>query len=307
MKTAWKSVSSMTGILEQQDLLLFEAGGKLFSLPANCVLKAFFPLAVTPLPFANDRFDGQIVDGLINVDGDIAVQINFFRLCGLETRAPEPELILLDTGRCLCAITVDRILERVTADDENQRHPDAEPVEPQWIAQQVHASKIIRDGTGWMGKVAQHREPPALDTDSYIAVVKAVAAVKAARLAAEEASKDPGYLQVRIGGCAYLIPIVQVKKIIPFCPPQTLADPHGKIRGAIDSGNRIIPLLALESSLGLHTLAAEGEYVILGNSVVGNSDKEWAIGVDSADSIHRIADGQVNRQALPVLDFSYLW
>jgi chemotaxis signal transduction protein len=299
-------------IHEEQDVLLFEAGGKQFALPTYSVQKALFPQAVTHLPFAND-----CVDGLINVDGDIAVQINFFRLYNLEKTATEPELILLHAGRSLCAITVDRILERVTLAPETHL-----VVDPQWIEQQVHACHIDRKSTGWLGKVQNH-EPAAMDTDSYIAVVKAVAAAKAARKEAEEANKYPGYLQARICGCMYAIPIDQVKKIIPYFPMQKTCNTHGKtrgkIRGAIDSGNRIIPVLALESALALDSLAVEGEYII-----VGNDDNEWALCVDSADSISRIPEADTNKtltascrfiggsvlvdgQRLSLLDFSSLW
>lgn len=155
-----------------QHWLLFTDGAQLFALPSNQILEILYPHPVTPLPFV-----APAIDGLINVDGRIAVQVNLGTLSGTASTSPRTELLLIDTGRALCALKVESVLSRVALppSDINNTLPDALPQDIQplvsgsanWmgntvaILDPVALSRLIRpeglseEGTGILGRVTQ--------------------------------------------------------------------------------------------------------------------------------------------------------
>ena len=88
--------------------LAFTSGTSCFAVPADCVQEILCLHTVTPLPFVP-----ECIDGLVNIEGKIAVQVNFSHLHG-QAHHKGKELILIDTGRSLCALKVDEVLGRVS-------------------------------------------------------------------------------------------------------------------------------------------------------------------------------------------------
>lgn len=99
--------------LAASDYLIFTSGTGRFAIPGNCVQEILYPHTVTPLPFVPPS-----VDGLINVEGSIAVQVNFSHLHG-QAHHKGKELVLIDTGRALCALKVDEVRGRVSLQQQN--------------------------------------------------------------------------------------------------------------------------------------------------------------------------------------------
>ncbi|MBK8288450.1 MAG: chemotaxis protein CheW [Cellvibrionales bacterium] len=83
--------------------LTFTSGTSCFAVPADCVQEILCLHTVTPLPFVP-----ECIDGLVNIEGKIAVQVNFSHLHG-QAHHKGKELILIDTGRSLCALKVDEV------------------------------------------------------------------------------------------------------------------------------------------------------------------------------------------------------
>jgi chemotaxis signal transduction protein len=86
-------------------LLLFRSAEQIFAVPALAVQEILYPLPVTPLPFVS-----HAIEGLINVEGRIAVQLCLAKLNHLPAPSAHPELVLLDTGRARCALHVDAVI-----------------------------------------------------------------------------------------------------------------------------------------------------------------------------------------------------
>lgn len=89
-------------------LLLFRAGGRLFSLRDEAVIEIAAQQAVTPLPFTP-----AWVDGLTSIGGRILPQANLTALLGTEAAQDAGELVIINTGASECALKVDEVLARV--------------------------------------------------------------------------------------------------------------------------------------------------------------------------------------------------
>ena len=89
------------------ELLIFEQAGQLFALPSSVVKEVLRAFSATPLPNAP-----PMVEGILNLRGDIIPLINLRRRMGL----PERPLSLTDhfivarDGNRLLALRVDRVL-----------------------------------------------------------------------------------------------------------------------------------------------------------------------------------------------------
>ena len=158
------------------DYLIFTSGAGRFALPATCVQEILYPHAVTPLPFVP-----ACVDGLINIEGTIAVQIDFSNMLG-QAQYHGKELILINTGRALCALKIDGVLGRTSIQHQNIRpvitdeyttfHAELDNIKPEFfigvathndttilivdhqrIGQLVQAGAMQQDGEGMLGKV----------------------------------------------------------------------------------------------------------------------------------------------------------
>lgn len=162
--------------LSASDYLMFTSGAGRFALPSTCVQEILYPHAVTPLPFVP-----ACIDGLINIEGTIAVQIDFSNMLG-QTQYHGLELILTNTGRSLCALKVDSVLGRISIQHKNIRpviteeyttfHAELDNIKPEFfigvatqddttmlivdhqrVGQLVQAGAMPQDGEGILGKV----------------------------------------------------------------------------------------------------------------------------------------------------------
>ena len=162
--------------LSVSDYLMFTSGAGRFVLPSTCVQEILYPHAITPLPFVP-----ACIDGLINIEGTIAVQIDFSNMLG-QTQYHGQELILINTGRTLCALKVDSVLGRISIQHQNIRpviteeyttfHAELDNIKPEFfigvatqgdttmlivdhqrVGQLVQAGAMPQDGEGLLGKV----------------------------------------------------------------------------------------------------------------------------------------------------------
>lgn len=94
------------------EYLAFTCGTGRFAVAAASVQEILYPHAVTPLPFVP-----ACIDGLINIEGTIAVQVNFSQLIG-QAHHQGKELVLINTERALCALKVDEVVGRLLLDTQ---------------------------------------------------------------------------------------------------------------------------------------------------------------------------------------------
>ena len=451
-----------------RDYLIFTSGTGVFALPAETVREVLYPQTVTPLPFVPPA-----IDGLINVEGTIAVQINFSHLHG-QAHHQGKELILIDTGRALCALKADEVKGRKLVDttsiapfitnEYTAFHAEIDSIEADFfigkvnteefsaliidhikIGELVQAGKPPENSKGVLAKIAdsdqqeeelnisclviksgkdryalelsgimeivettdctpipnapdylkgyqlvrgqalpvidfitaitgnnQQRQynkvviaernnlqygllidevdgieefpldtyEPNVESNSkysgiFIFEEKTFALISPNKILDDEnfeailshsyqnneaetkiTEESERYLKVNIDQEYYGIPLFQVKRVAPFFPMESLENPDGIIRGAIEIDGLIIPVIALEKSLAISNGGNENEYVII------ESDKEqWAICVDSALGIVEIPPSQITNVAhensqlidrianieeklIPLLDFS---
>lgn len=102
-----KNASESAG--QQEDFLLFTDGQGTYALPSRQVQEILYPHPVTPIPFVP-----SCIDGLVNIEGTIAVQADMAHLSGAGHISRGRELILVETGRSLCALKVDAVLSRLS-------------------------------------------------------------------------------------------------------------------------------------------------------------------------------------------------
>ncbi|HNE27308.1 MAG TPA: chemotaxis protein CheW, partial [Pseudomonadales bacterium] len=81
----------------------------------------------------------------------------------------------------------------------------------------------------------------------------------------------------------FIIPLHNVKRIVPFFPMNSLDDKTDNICGAINIEGKVIPVLAMEKMLKIAPQHTNNEYVI-----VGDETRDWAICVEAAQHIVQI-------------------
>lgn len=135
---------------EMLQVLLFTNGITLFGLPSDQVLEILYPHPVTPLPFVPPA-----IDGLINVEGRIAVQVNLGTLTDLPSTSVRQEVLLIDTGRALCGLKVDTVLSRTPLSRSE--------IEPHCPDNLPPATRELVSGTArWMGNAVAILDPARL-------------------------------------------------------------------------------------------------------------------------------------------------
>lgn len=97
------------------EILTFEVEGRTYALPASRVRELIRAVAVEPLPGAP-----PIVEGIINVRGEVVPVVDLRRRLGLPAKpaAPADHLILAWAGTQTVALHVDRVIDlmRLAAD-----------------------------------------------------------------------------------------------------------------------------------------------------------------------------------------------
>jgi chemotaxis signal transduction protein len=92
------------------ELLTLLIDNRRYAVEARCCHEAARPGPVTPLPFVPGY-----IEGLVNIDGRIATQLDLGRLfAGSEVPAPGEALLLLETGRTPCALRVQQVGDRIS-------------------------------------------------------------------------------------------------------------------------------------------------------------------------------------------------
>lgn len=98
------------------ELVIFEVGQSRFALRATSVSQVLDPLPVTPLPYAPAD-----VHGLVNVAGAVLLKVDLGLRLGLGPTAVDASgnLLVIMTGYESVAVHVNRVLNKVTQDDES--------------------------------------------------------------------------------------------------------------------------------------------------------------------------------------------
>ncbi|MEZ5540320.1 MAG: chemotaxis protein CheW [Pseudomonadales bacterium] len=154
--------------IAKASFLIVHSGAHQFALPLHCVQKILAELPVTPIPFVPNY-----IDGLVNIDGTIALQVNLTTLCNESRTASRHELILIETGRALCALQVDYTQERSTL-DVRALQADSPPIakhlllgesdfkghtvyilDPQQLGSLIQTNNIYDTNTGTLGKISE--------------------------------------------------------------------------------------------------------------------------------------------------------
>lgn len=230
--------------------LVITSGKHCFALPAVCVRKIIPALPVTPIPFVPAS-----IDGLVNVDGAIAIQVNLATLSNT-THLGRTELILIDTGRALCALQAERIVERthltlqplpVEADtpiDKNllagiAPHADNRVyiLNPQRIGELIQTSPLREGTTGILGKVADNHR-----TEEHMTIA---------------------CLIVGIGKDQYAFELQSVIEIVEAGSYTAIPDAPNGLLGFCLLRDQTIPVIALADLLTTETRTGEQSWLIV--------------------------------------------
>ncbi len=405
--------------------LLIGCSAHQFALPISCIQKILPTLPVTPIPFVP-----ECVAGLINVDGTIALQVDLATLCGTTNAAKRSELILIETGRALCALHVDQTQERCTLVVQPLQ-TDQPPIpqellqgealhkertifilDPQKIGGLIRSDTLPDGGSGTLGKrINQHEaednttiaslvvsngeEQYAFELQSVVEILEAcdytpipdapigllgfcllrqqtIPVMDLARLInpnaastehtrlivverdgihygllinqligvkkfpfdsfqpvvdgnqlvsglfihenittlllsprqiisdalagflapytkqhteqrSEQKEETLSFLKITLCQKPFVIPLHNIKRILPFFPMTPLDDDKENICGAINVEGKVIPVLSIESILRMEQQQRRNEYLI-----VGDTTQDWAICVEAAQHIIRI-------------------
>jgi chemotaxis signal transduction protein len=434
MKTAKTNVFSMKNDeTSAMQYLVITSGKHYFALPTACVRKIISTLPITPIPFVPSS-----IDGLINVDGTIAIQVNLATLSNT-THTGRTELILIDTGRALCALQAERIIERTHLTSPSLLM-EAPPIDinllagmvqhannsvyildPQRIGELIQTSPLHEGTAGILGKIADNnltedrstiacltvsigKDQYAFELQSVVEILEAggyttipdapigllgffllreqtIPVIALADLLTTEISateqawlivieregilysvlvnqllgvqKFPfanfqpiidanqkisgmfiheetttlllspqqiidasmidflapyvekntsnttmekeetnSFLKVMLGEKPFIIPLKNVKRIVPFFPMNHLDDKTDNICGAINIEGKIIPVLAIEKILKIKQSHTYNEYII-----VGDDAQDWAICVEAAQHIVQIPLSSIHSES----------
>lgn len=171
------------------ELLTLLIGNRRYAVEASRCHQAERPGPVTPLPFVPGY-----IEGLVNIDGRIATQLDLGRLfAGTGVPAPGEALLLLDTGRTPCALRVQQVGDRISIDvAQVQRLPatagdaadrclagrfshageDVLLVDPAQVGLLVRANPLPSGQPGLVGKAPQ-RQAAAEENVQVLAVMAA--------------------------------------------------------------------------------------------------------------------------------------
>jgi chemotaxis signal transduction protein len=244
--------------LTHQHYLIFTSSAHHFALPTHCVREIIYPHPVTPLPFVP-----SCIDGLINVEGDIAVQVNVATLCGTPSSqqpSQQPsqqsgELILIETGRALCALRVDNVIEQaaITVQTLQETSPPIDAallcgealykqqrvfiIAPDCIGALVQTSPLPELGTGFLGKMEaqEHAE----DNTTIACLV------------------------FSLNGDSYALALKNIIEIVEAEDFTTLPDAPACLMGFSLLRNQTLPIIDLATAIGHSTSTTERNFWLI--------------------------------------------
>ena len=223
--------------------LVITSGEHCFALPAGCVQKILSTLPVTPIPFVH-----TCIDGLVNVDGAIAIQINLATLCRTTTHASRTELILIETGRALYALQAERIVER-TALTPQPLHTDNTPITNTLLAGEA----AYKNGTIYIlapqciGTLIQTGSAQSNSTGALGKMIDTQGAEEDATIAC---------LAVGVGNDEYALELQSVIEILEVDAYTPIPNAPTGLLGFSLLRNQTIPVIALASLVGVDTAAS---------------------------------------------------
>ncbi len=242
-------------------MLLFTNGVALFAVPSDQVLEILYPHRVTALPFV-----APAIDGLINVEGRIAVQVNLGTLTQAPSSSSRTELLLIETGRALCALKVDTVLSRtpvlrntIYTDRRSASRSDEQPaalqeliagytlwsgntvivLDPARLGRLVRPEGLSEEGTGILARVQENQQQTTDQTTHCLVVCAA--------------------------GERYALPLTTVVEIVEggICTP--IPGAPAAINGVFLLRDEVILVADLAARMGLTSVKTEhaGWFVVL--------------------------------------------
>lgn len=260
---------------DNTSLLLFTDNGQLYAIPSLSVQEILYPQALTPLPFVPPA-----VEGLINVDGRIAVQLNLARLAGHDGAIPAyHELVLVETGRALCALRVDEVLSREAFSLVAATAPadDASPF-----------SALVTAQIDWQGNAVQVLSPTALGdlVQPRASGTTGTGLIGSTLDNSHTEQSTVQCLSLMAGDTAYALPLRCVTEILEAGPCTPLPGSSDAIDGLYLLRDQVVVVIDLASRLGLPRTRASGTgwYV-----VIKHPQGHCALAVETVMEIEQLA------------------
>lgn len=172
---------------ERLQLVILLIADQLFAIRSEYFREVVRGASVTPIPFVP-----PYIEGLVNLDGKIATQIDLGRVVtNNEQVSTGKELAFIDTGRSLCALRVQQvvsILDAATLDIKRFEHEQTQAqsrcvsgqfvhdgrnvllLDHQAIGRLVQARDVAAGAGGLAGKVRIHNDSELSSTHHYLVV-----------------------------------------------------------------------------------------------------------------------------------------
>ncbi len=99
----------------KNQFILFFVEGQSFVIPLKSVIRIVRAVSITPLPKMPD-----VVEGVLNLQGDVIPVVNLRKRFNLPARLIEPEdhFIVVNTEKRIVAILVDEVSDIIESDDD---------------------------------------------------------------------------------------------------------------------------------------------------------------------------------------------
>ncbi|MFZ5723472.1 MAG: chemotaxis protein CheW [Pseudomonadota bacterium] len=249
--------------------LAFLAGGARYAMELTGIGEVIVPPPLTPVPGAP-----SLVAGIGMLRDDPLLFVSLTRLLGVENIAPAAALVL-DDGDLRIGLLIDRIdgVERIAGG--NIRNLDEAQGEFTGVAHDDAGRITTLTATGRLLNGERRR-------------LLAAVAPAARRKETVALREYRSYLETVIGGERFGIPLDDVLRIVDWSAPETIDGGDSRVRGALNVDGSIVPVLDPALLRRQAGRIAEGAWVI-----VGDAGNPWALGVDEACRIVRIARDQI--------------
>lgn len=258
-------------------LLLFTDNGQLYGVPALSVQEIVYPQPLTPLPFVPPA-----LEGLVSIEGRIAAQVNLARLHGHHTVPERYELVLIETGRTLCALRVDEVLSRDTF---------ALPITPAPAQTNDPIGALVTTKTLWHDRVVNVLAPTALGTLVQPRIPDTTGTGLVGSTLQHTATEQTSVqcLTLTAGNTTYAMPLRCITEILEAEPCTPLPGHHPAVDGLTLLRQHVLLTVDLAVCLGLPRSRTAGTGWFI---VIEQAHGRFALGVDTVMEIEQLPSQQ---------------
>lgn len=251
---------------EEMPCIVVRVGDERYALALGDVLEILDTSVATPLPGAP-----VLIEGMALVRDEVLLVLSLAQLLGRgASRADARHVLVTECGQMRYGIRVDAVEGIVAFDARTFRVIDDEASEVAGI--------LVHEG-GLVGLLTPSRMlPPARE-----AMVRSFVPEVRQRQASVPVVMQ-SVLQVSMADEDYALPLDQVRRVVPYTPPEALdVDEGALVRAVANVDGNIVPVIDLAAQLCLARDISPTVWVI-----VGSEQKEWAIPVTRACDIIEI-------------------